>query len=185
MDDLDIVALYFARSEEAITETDKKYGKYCHYIAYQILNNREDAREIVNDTYLKVWNTVPPKKPNPLKAYLGVISRHLSINSYLRKQRQKRGGQTAILLSELGECLPPDGSPSNETEMLALRDALNRFMRSLPEQTQKVFLRRYWYASSVSEIAADYGMNKSSVGVLLMRTREKLRAFLKEEGFDL
>ena len=185
MDDLDIVALYFARSEEAITETDKKYGKYCHYIAYQILNDREDAGEIVNDTYLKVWNTVPPKKPNPLKAYLGVISRHLSINYYLRKQRQKRGSHAHILLSELGECLPSDGSSADEAEMIALRDALNRFIRSLPEQTQKVFLRRYWYASPIAEIAADYGINKSSVAVLLMRTREKLREFLKEEGFDI
>lgn len=184
MEDKDIIALYFSRSEQAISETDKKYGKYCHYIAYQILGNNEDAREVVNDTYLKVWDTVPPKNPNPLKAYVGMISRHLSINSYVKNHRQKRGSQIPILLGELAECLPADGSGSDETEMIALRDALNRFIRSLPEQTRMVFVRRYWYSSTVEEIAKEYGMNKSSVGVTLMRTREKLREYLRKENFN-
>ena len=183
MEDRDIIALYFSRSEQAITETDKKYGKYCHYIAYQILNNKEDAREIVNDSYLKIWDTVPPKKPTPLKAYVGMISRHLSINHYIKNHRQKRGSQIPILLGELAECLPSDGSGADETEMFALRDALTRFLRSLPEQTRKIFVRRYWYASAVDEIAKEYGLNKSSVGVTLMRTREKLREYLRTEGF--
>ena len=184
MEDREIIALYFARSEDAISETDKKYGKYCHYIAYRILNDNEDAREIVNDTYLKVWDTVPPKNPSPFKSYLGMISRQFSINAYIQKRRQKRGGQIPLMLVELAECLPAESSPADETEALAIRDALNRFIRSLPEQTQKVFVRRYWYASSIDEIAKEYGMNKNSVGVTLMRTREKLREFLKKEGFD-
>jgi RNA polymerase sigma-70 factor (ECF subfamily) len=184
MEDRKIVDLYFARSEEAIKETDKKYGKYCHYIAYQILSDNEDAREIVNDTYLKVWNTVPPQEPIPLKPYVGMISRQFSINEYARKHRKKRGGQMPLLLGELAECLPSEASPTDETEMLATRDALNRFLATLPEQTLKIFVRRYWYASTVEEIAREYGMKKSAVGMTLLRTREKLREFLKKEGID-
>ena len=184
MEDRKILDLYFARSEEAITETDKKYGKYCHYIAYRILNDNEDAKEVVNDTYLKVWDTVPPKAPLPLKPYVGMISRQLSINSYVNSNRKKRGGELTFVFGELAECLPTQSNVADETEMLAMRDLLDRFLSSLSEQTRKVFVRRYWYASSIAEIAKEYGMKKSAVGMSLIRTREMLKEYLKKEGFD-
>ena len=185
MEDKQIVELYFERSESAITETDKKYGRYCHYIAYRILENDEDAKEIVNDTYLKTWNTVPPNSPNPLKPYVGRISRQLSLDRYDKYHAQKRGGQVALILDELAECIPDNDSGEDIGESVALSDALNKFVWSLPEKTQKIFVRRYWYSSPISEIAEEYGMKESSVTVLLHRTRKKLKEFLHEEGFDL
>jgi RNA polymerase sigma-70 factor (ECF subfamily) len=185
MEDQQIVDLYFARSESAITETDRKYGRYCHSIAYNILEDHEDAKEIVNDTYLKAWNTIPPNRPDPLKPYVGMISRHLSLDRYEEYHTQKRGGQVPLVLEELAECIPDNDSREDIGESVALKDALAKFIRSLPDKTQRIFLRRYWYASSVAEIAEEYGMRENSVNVLLHRTRKKLKDHLQKEGFDL
>ena len=185
MEDREIVGLYLARSETAIAETDKKYGRYCHYIAYRILENDEDAREIRNDTYLKTWNTIPPNEPDPLKPYVGMISRQLALNAYEKRHTQKRGSHTAILLDELRERVPDAAGTAEIGESLALRDALNRFVRALPVKAQRVFVRRYFYASTIAEIAREYGMKESSVSVVLLRTRQKLKIFLEREGFDL
>ena len=185
MEDQQILYLYFARSESAITETDRKYGRYCHSIAYNILEDHEDAKEIVNDTYLKAWNTIPPNRPDPLKPYVGMISRHLSLDRYEEYHTQKRGGQVPLVLEELAECIPDNDSREDIGESVALKDALARFIRSLPDKTQRIFLRRYWYASSVAEIAEEYGMRENSVNVLLHRTRKKLKNHLQKEGFDL
>ena len=185
MEDQQIVDLYFARSESAITETDRKYGRYCHSIAYNILEDHEDAKEIVNDTYLKAWNTIPPNRPDPLKPYVGMISRHLSLDRYEEYHTQKRGGQVPLVLEELAECIPDNDSREDIGESVALKDALAKFIRSLPDKTQMIFLRRYWYASSVAEIAEEYGMRENSVNVLLHRTRKKLKDHLHKEGFDL
>ena len=185
MEDQQILDLYFARSESAITETDRKYGRYCHSIAYNILEDHEDAKEIVNDTYLKAWNTIPPNRPDPLKPYVGMISRHLSLDRYEEYHTQKRGGQVPLVLEELAECIPDNDSREDIGESFALKDALARFIRSLPDKTQMIFLRRYWYASSVTEIAEEYGMRENSVNVLLHRTRKKLKDHLQKEGFDL
>ena len=185
MEDQQIVDLYFARSESAIDETDKKYGRYCHSIAYRILEDPEDAKEIVNDTYLKTWNTIPPNRPAPLKPYFGMNSRQLSLDSYEQDHAQMRGGQVPLVLEELAECIPDGDSGADMGESVALRDALGRFVRSLPEKTQEIFLQRYWYSCSVAEIAEGYGMRENSVTVLLHRTRKKLKAHLKKEGFDL
>lgn len=185
MEDQQIVDLYFARSESAIAETDKKYGRYCHSIAFRILEDNEDAKEIVNDTYLKTWNTIPPNRPDPLKPYVGMISRHLSLDRYEEYHTQKRGGQVPLVLEELAECIPDGDSGADMGESIALRDALGRFVRSLPEKTQEIFLQRYWYSCSVAEIAERYGMRENSVTVLLHRTRKKLKAHLQKEGFDL
>ena len=185
MEDQQIVDLYFARSESAITETDRKYGRYCHSIAYNILEDHEDAKEIVNDTYLKVWNTIPPNRPDPLKPYVGMISRHLSLDRYEEYHTQKRGGQVPLVLEELAECIPDNDSREDIGESVALKDALAKFIRSLPDKTQRIFLRRYWYASSAAEIAEEYGMRENSVNVLLHRTRKKLKDHLQKEGFDL
>ena len=185
MEDQQILDLYFARSESAITETDRKYGRYCHSIAYNILEDHEDSKEIVNDTYLKAWNTIPPNRPEPLKPYVGMISRHLSLDRYEEYHTQKRGGQVPLVLEELAECIPDNDSREDIGESVSLKDALARFIRSLPDKTQRIFLRRYWYASSVAEIAEEYGMRENSVNVLLHRTRKKLKDHLQKEGFDL
>ena len=185
MEDQQILDLYFARSESAITETDRKYGRYCHSIAYNILEDHEDAKEIVNDTYLKAWNTIPPNRPDPLKPYVGMISRHLSLDRYEEYHTQKRGRRVPLVLEELAECIPDNDSREDIGESVALKDALAKFIRSLPDKTQMIFLRRYWYASSVAEIAEEYGMRENSVNVLLHRTRKKLKDHLQKEGFDL
>ena len=185
MEDKQIVDLYLERSESAISETDKKYGRYCHYIAYRILENDEDAKEIVNDIYLKAWNTIPPNRPDPLKPYVGMLSRHLSLDRYEEYHTQKRGGQVMLVLDELAECIPDGNSGEDIGESIALQDALNKFVWSLSDKAQKVFVRRYWYSSSISEIAKEYGIKESSVTVLLLRTRKKLKAFLQKEGFDV
>ncbi len=184
MTDHQIVALYFARNEAAIGETDRKYGRYCRYIANQILANDSDSEEVVSDTYLKTWNTVPPKDPDPLKGYVGTISNHLALNRYEERCAEKRGGgRIDAALDELSECV--SGEECDMAEDFALRDALNRFLRSLPAKTRRIFVRRYWYVSSASDVAREYGISENAVNVTLHRTREKLREFLKEEGFEV
>ena len=185
MEDKQIVDLYWQRNESAIEETDKKYGRYCHYIAYQILADDEDAKEIVNDTYLKAWNTIPPNRPDPLKPYLGTISRQLSLNRYESQHTQKRGGQVVLALEELSECIPGTDSGADIGESVALSDALSRFLWTLPERTRMMFVRRYFYMSPVAEIARDFSMKESAVTMLMLRTRRKLAQFLKKEGFDV
>ena len=184
MEDKQIVDLYWERSEDAIAETDKKYGRYCHYIAYQILSDNEDAEEIVNDTYLKTWNTVPPNRPDPLKGYVGMISNRLALDRYDAKTAKKRGGgQMPAVLHELSECIPDGDSGEDIGQSVALRDALNRFLRSLPQKTRTIFVRRYWYVAPIAEIAEEFGMKESSVAMLMLRTRLKLKDFLGKEGF--
>ena len=184
MEDKQIVDLYWERSESAIKETEKKYGRYCHYIAYQILENDEDAKEVVNDTYLKTWQTIPPKRPEALKPYVGMISRHLAFDVYEEQHTQKRG-QIPLVLDELAECLPSDEDDWDVVSGIALHDSLNTFLRGLPQKTRNIFIRRYWYTSSITEIAEEYSMKESAVGMLLLRTRNKLKTHLQKEGFNV
>ena len=186
MNDQNIVELYWTRVESAIEETDKKYGRYCHYIAYQILADDEDAKEVVNDTYIKAWNTIPPNRPDSLKAYVGLIAGQLALDRYDQRRAIRRGGgQLPLVLDELSECIPDDASGTDMAEEIALRDALDRFLWSLPQKTRNVFVRRYWYLGSIEEIAAEYGMKESNVKMLLLRTRTKLMHHLQKEGFYL
>lgn len=185
MEDKQIVELYWARSETAIAETEKKYGHYCHYIAYQILYNDEDAKEVVNDTYLKTWNTIPPQRPDSLRPYVGMISRQLALDVYKEQHAQKRGGQVSLVLDELSECIPDNDSGADIGESVALSDALSRFIWTLPQRTRNIFVRRYFYISTIAEIAKDFSMKESNVTMHLLRTRKKLEQFLKKEGFDI
>lgn len=185
MEDKQIVELYWARSETAIAETEKKYGRYCHYIAYQILYNDEDAKEVVNDTYLKTWNTIPPQRPDSLRPYVGMISRQLALDVYKEQHAQKRGGQVSLVLDELSECIPDNDSGADIGESVALSDALSRFIWTLPQRTRNIFVRRYFYISTIAEIAKDFSMKESNVTMHLLRTRKKLEQFLKKEGFDI
>lgn len=186
MKDEAIIELFWARSEAAIDETDRAYGRFCQSIAYSILRVHEDAEETVNDTWLKAWDAIPPERPHYLKGFLGRITRQLSINRLEKETAQKRGaGQYALALEELAECIPDQSRGEDLADLTALRDALNRFLRSLPVESRSVFLRRYWYAQSIAEIAAGCGMSESKVKSMLLRTRNKLRKLLTEEGFVL
>lgn len=182
MEDEQIVELYFNRCELAISETEKKYGKYCNYIAYQILGNEQDSMEVTNDAFLKAWNTIPPNRPKPLKAYVGMLSRQLAIDREKHDKAQKRGGAFAVL-EELSECIPSSSTDEAPENMIALREALDRFVHSLAPKAQRIFIRRYWYSSSVAEISDEYGISVSGVTVILTRTRKKLKKFLEGEGF--
>ena len=186
MDDCSIIALYLDRSENAISQTAQKYGRYCHYIAYNILQDDLDSEECVNDTYLRTWNAIPPQKPNNLRTFLGKIVRNLALNRYEKRTAEKRGfGQTALLLDELSECIPSADSTEQMEDSLLVKELLNRFLRSLDPKERKMFVRRYWYASSVREIAKTYGLTENAVTVTLYRTRQKLKKVLEKEGVML
>lgn len=186
MDDRQIVALYWERSEKAISETSKKYGKYCSYIAYNILHNYEDSEECVNDTYMRAWDAMPPQRPNRLSAFLGKITRNLSLNRLEKYTAQKRGaGQAALALEELEECIPAFGHVEQIVDDIVLAEIINSFLAALTPETRKFFVRRYWYLSPVREIARDYAVSESKVKMILMRTRNKLKKVLEKEGISL
>ncbi|MBQ8341253.1 MAG: sigma-70 family RNA polymerase sigma factor [Clostridia bacterium] len=185
MEDSRIVELYWGRSEQAIAESQKKYGKYCYSIAFNILRDNWDAEECVNDTYLKAWQSIPPHKPEKLSAFLGKITRNLALNRYDSAKTQKRGGGSTLLaFDELQGCIP-DGSETDVVEEMTMKSAINGFLRSLPEESMIVFLRRYWYFCPVKEIAADLGMSESKVKVTLLRVRERFKQYLEKEGIWL
>lgn len=182
MDDKDIVKLYLDRDEEAIAETRRRYGRYCHAIALRITGSEQDAEELVSDACLKAWNTIPPHTPDQLKPYMGMLTRQLAVNRLEENTAAKRSGNAAVALEELAECLP-DGDAGKIPENVALRDSLDRFVKALSERDRRVFLQRYWYACSVAEVAADCGMTVSHVTVVLLRIRKKLKTHLEKEGF--
>lgn len=182
MDDKAIMDLYWARSENAISETASKYGAYCYTIAYNILSNREDSEESVNDAYLAAWNTMPPKRPSRLAAYLGKITRYISLDRWKQRSRLKRGGgEVPLCLEELEGCL--SGRESLEDSLIRKETlaCVNRFLEELPETERKVFLCRYWYFDPVAQIAERFGFSQSKVLSMLHRTREKLGKFLTKE----
>ena len=186
MTDEKIIELYWQRSETAIEETDRAYGRYFRSVANGILLDNEDAEETVNDAYLKAWNTIPPEYPNYLKAFLARITRQLSINRLEQNTAKKRGaGQYTLILDELAECIPDPNSMERVVDSRILADKLNVFLLELPKDVRKIFLRRYWELSSVKEIASVYGISESKVKMTLFRTRSKLRSFLEKEGIAL
>lgn len=184
MEDEAIVSLYWERSEQAITETESKYGRFCYSIAYHLLHNAEDATESVNDTYLEAWNSMPPHRPNSLAAFLGRITRRLSVDRWRSTNAKKRGGgEYPLILDELSECIPSKDSVEQQVELKELAETVNRFLNGLTEEKQKVFLRRYWFGNSMEELANEFGFSVGKVKSMLFHTRESLRAHLKKEGF--
>lgn len=186
MKDTAIIDLYWERNEQAIVETDQKYGKYCHTVAYNVLGNTEDSRECVNDTWLRAWNSMPPKRPAVLRAFLAKITRNLAFDRYRARGAAKRGGGAMdAVLEELAECADLSGNWDAEEAYAAkeLREAINRFAEQLPEKECDLFVRRYFFAEEISGIAKRYQMTENNVTVSLSRIRKKLRRYLKEEGF--
>lgn len=183
MEDGQIVRLYCNREERAIQETARKYAAYCHGIAYRILENHPDAEEVVNDTYLRVWNSIPPAKPQSLSAYLGKISRRLALNRWRSGQAKKRGGgETALALDELEDCIPWGHSPQIEMEGKELAQSVNRFVRELPQTQRRLFVLRYWHLYPIREIAERNDFSESKVKSQLRRTRKELKTYLEKEG---
>ena len=184
MEDERIVTLYWERNEEAILETSMKYGKYCYTVAYNILHSHEDSDECVNETLNCAWNSMPPQRPTKLSGFLARITRQLSLNRLEQNVAQKRGaGQYHLVLEELEECLSDGGEGEAMPESVALEQSLNQFLRSLPTDARRMFIRRYWHMQPVLQIAKELSVSESRVKVTLMRTRQKLKKHLISEGF--
>ena len=182
MEDEKIVNLYLERSETAISETQKKYGRYCFTVAYNVLYSKEDAEECVNDTFEKAWNSIPPQKPRIFSAFLGAITRNLALDRYEQSHAKKRYSPAETALEELGECIPAAEDGADISDTLALKDAINGFLASLNEQTRVIFMRRYWYFCSIKEIAKSLDLTESKVKVSLMRTRNAFKEYLEQQG---
>lgn len=183
MEDHAIIELYWSRNPEAIQRTGEKYGGYCRTIARNILPDRRDAEECVNDTWLGAWNAMPEDRPSLLAQYLGKITRNLAFDRWRAGRTEKRGGgELPLVLEELAECAS-SADTLQAVEAAELEAAVNRFLHTLPERECSVFLRRYWFTEPMADIAGRYGMREATVRTSLFRTREKLRRHLEKEGF--
>ncbi|MCI9176552.1 MAG: sigma-70 family RNA polymerase sigma factor [Lachnospiraceae bacterium] len=185
MEDSRIIDLFFERSEQAIAELSKKYGAVCNRVAGNILRNSLDVEECVNDAYLGAWNTIPPRRPEPLLAYLCRIVRNLSITRYHANTAAKRNSFYDAALDELEECLASAKTVETEISAKELSDLLDRFLGTLDRENRIMFVRRYWYSDPVSSIAAAFHMSSNSVSARLSRIRTKLKKFLKKEGYEV
>jgi RNA polymerase sigma-70 factor (ECF subfamily) len=182
MEDKNIVTLYEQRSEKAIAETREKYGSYCSSIAYSILGSFEEAEECVSDTYLALWNAIPPAKPENFKAYCGKIIHNLALNRYRASKAQKRSSFTEVL-EELE--IPVLEGPEDALRCKELSAAISAFLRTLPPQKRRLFLLRYWHYLPISDISQETGLRPDKLSVELYRIRNKLKHYLEQEGFDL
>lgn len=186
MEDKQILSLYRNRDEGAIEETAKKYSRYCAGIAGNILDVREDIEEVLNDTWLRAWSTIPPENPVHLKLYLARIARNLSYDKFRRQSREKRGGGTVtVALEELTECIPGGSQPSDSLDARELRDAVNGFLGTLRGRDREVFLRRYFRVEDTGAIAQAMELRETGVRTILSRTRKKLKQYLIKEGLIL
>lgn len=184
MEDRKIIELFLMRSELAIQSLAAKYERLLHKISFQILHNDEDVAECINDTYLGVWNAIPPKEPNPLSAFVCKIARNVSLNKYRSNTAGKRNASMEVSLEELERSIP---TPSAEEEWSAkeLGEQINRFLHTLDVKNRVLFVRRYWFADSVKEIAADLHMSENLVSVRLKRIRKQLQQYLEQEGYHI
>lgn len=183
MNDNKILDLYFARSEQAIAQTDQKYGPYCYSIASHILSNPSDAEEIVNDTYYAAWKLIPPQRPQRLNTFLGKLTRNLAIDRWRKNTAGKRGGgETQLLLDELEECVAGCESPETDLLRKELAAALNCFLYQLPMEERSIFILRYYYANPLFEITQKTGLSSNRVKYILKKTRNALAETLEKEG---
>ncbi len=184
MDDERIIDLYWQRNEDAISESDAKYGKYCHSVANNILCNNEDSKECVNDTWMRAWNAMPPTRPTVLRMFFAKITRNLSLNRIIAKNAEKRFyGETMLVLDELDECIAGSSNVEREFEQSELIKTINRFVESLDTREGDIFARRYFFNESVKGIAKRYGLTANHTAVILSRTRKKLKETLIKEGY--
>lgn len=187
MDDSEIIELFLARDEKALSASSEKFGTYCKTIARNILKNEEEADECVNAVYLKAWESIPPKKPPVLASFFGKLTKHHALNLLKGSERQKRGGKgtTDLVFDELEECISDKFSVEGELERKELIEAINRFLFKCSDTNRKVFVLRYWYCADISYIANYFGISENNAMVILSRTRKKLKEYLIKEGFSI
>lgn len=186
MDDRQIIVLYERRDEDAISATAEKYGKYCAAIAENILADRQDAEECVNDAYLRVWNSIPPQKPQSLKLFLARVVRNVALDRLRMKGRVKRGGgEVTVAIDEIGEIASDIKSPEDELAAKELVKSINNFLLSLSQRDRGIFVRRYFYVETAEKISNEYGMSQNAVLKVLSRSRQKLKKYLESEGYTV
>jgi len=186
MDDNMIVDLFFERNESALSEISKKYGGYFTAVAERILFNHEDAKECINNAYLKTWNSIPPARPNVLKAFVGKIVKNAAVSMLRANTAAKRGhGEITLIYDELEDCISDSGNVESEFENKQIIEKINDFLWKCGELHRRAFVLRYWHCESVSAIAARLGVPENKVSVSLYRTRRKLKEYLEKEGFEL
>lgn len=186
MDDSDIIALYFARDERALAETEGKYGGYCFSMAYSILKNYEDAQEAVSDTWLRVWNSIPPQTPKVLKLYIAKILRNLALNTYRDHTALKRGGgEIELVLEELNRCVPAPGNVGDRLACQELSGKIQVFLKTQSARDRSIFVRRYFDVEECAAIAQHFGLTEGNVHRILSRMRKKLKNHLNREGYDI
>lgn len=182
MDDSEIIELFFSRSEQAVKEIENKYGKLCRKVAAGILNSIQDAEECVNDAYLGVWDSIPPQRPSSLPSYICKIVRNLSIKRYHSNAALKRNSFYDAALDELGECIASSVTVDSEYNLKVLGESIDRFLSTLDSDSRVIFVKRYWFAQSLSEIAESFRVSENNIAVRLSRTRAKLKKHLTKEG---
>lgn len=181
MEDEDIIALFWSRSEDAVTQTAYKYGDLCHSLARRIVFDEQDAEECVNDTYAALWDTIPPAKPNPFSAYIAKITRNLAMKRITYHNSRKRSDYATVSIHELEECIPAKGTPEEAVNEQQLAKAVERFLSQEEYVSRNIFLRRYWFCDSIAEIAQRFGVSQSKVKSQLMRVRNRLKQYLIKE----
>lgn len=186
MQDEQILDLYFARDEQAIRESETKYGGYCRKVAGNILTVDQDVEEAVSDTWLHAWNAIPPQRPTVLRLFFAKITRNCAYNIYRTQAAQKRGsGELVLALEELGECVSPGSDPAQAVDAKALAASIRGFLESIPLRERRVFILRYFYVENAASIACKCGLTQSNVLQILSRTRRKLKSYLIREGYEL
>ena len=174
------------RDERAISAVSEKYGAYCFAVANGILSNEQDSEECVNDTYVKIWNSIPPACPAFLRPFIARVTRNLALDRYRAYTREKRGGcETELALDELGDIVSNEGDVVSELERRSLVLSINLFLKGLPVRERNIFIRRYFYVESVKTIAARYGLRENHISKILSRTRQNLKEFLQTEGYEI
>ena len=180
IDDEKIIEMFFERSEQGIRELDNKYGAVCHNLSYNIVNNRQDAEECVNDAYLGAWNAIPPVRPNPLLSYIVKIVRNISLKIYWRKEAAKRSSHYTIALEEIEACIADQKNIEEEIEVRELACIIESFLDTLTIENRVIFMRRYWFSDSYKDIAEFVGLSEKNISVRLTRIREKMKQYLIE-----
>ena len=183
MEDSRIISLFYERSEQAVEELNRKYGSAVRKTVANILNDRLDVEECVNDAYLRAWNSIPPQNPNPLVSYVCKIARNLALDKYHANRAEKRNGNYDLVLDEMEDCIPSDMDVETEVEAKELTATINRFLATLSRDDRFLFVRRYWYGDSVTDLAVMTNGSANRISVRLFRLREKLRNTLTKEGY--
>lgn len=185
LEDEKIIELYWVRDQRAITCSQQKYGAYCHKIAQNVLHNESDCEECMNDTWFRAWNSMPTERPGILQAFLGAITRNLSLDRYRKNHSKKRGeGEISYIYEEMQDCISGENMGLH-VENMELAEMINRFLAGMKTENRRIFVRRYWYFDSIAEIAKRFSISESKVKSSLMRSRESLRKCLAQEGIEV